>query len=81
MIPCVLPLLQTVITDEVLSMHTAAALTEEGESLSLHVSVCAERYAHLNFRLLRLERLVMMSSSTLFAGMVTLIVTLLLERG
>jgi hypothetical protein len=55
--------------------------TTEAESLSEHVAVCAERYAHLHFRLGRLERVVMMSSSTVFAGMVTLIVTLLLERG
>ena len=57
------------------------AANPEAESLSLHVSVCAERYANINLRLLRLERIVMMSSSTLFAGLVTLIVTLLLERG
>lgn len=57
------------------------AANPEAESLSAHVSVCAERYSAINFRLLRLERIVMMSSSTLFAGMVTLIVTLLLERG
>jgi hypothetical protein len=57
------------------------AANPEAESLSLHVSVCAERYASINFRLLRLERVVMMSSSTLFAGMVTLVITLLLERG
>lgn len=54
-----------------------ADLEEEARNLSVHVAVCAERYDNLKFRLLRLEKVVMWSSSTLFASMVTLLLTLL----
>ncbi len=50
---------------------------EEARNLTLHVAVCAERYQNLHFRLERLERVVLITSSTLFASVLTLIATLL----
>ena len=46
-------------------MDTAAKIDSVGGQLDTHVAVCAERYEEINYRLRRLERIVMGTAGTI----------------
>mgnify|MGYP003137090715 CR=1 FL=1 len=46
-------------------MDTAAKVGSVGSQLDTHVAVCAERYEEINYRLRRLERIVMGTAGTI----------------
>lgn len=54
-------------------------MTEQDEQsdLRVHAAVCAERYRHITERISRLERIIMVSSTGLFATMLSVLMTLL----
>jgi hypothetical protein len=57
-----------------------ATAQEVDARVTTHEAVCAERYAQINARLKRLERILMTSAGTMLVGMASLLAAIVTAR-